>query len=240
MTDTDLVFDDLESSRPGDADLRPIKALLQNEEFVELDDVDEDEDDDSLEEESELESPSILNRIRRSIDGIFGSPSDALDDKAEKHIEKAHRRKGGKGKPKGEKKGKKSKGKGKLPVDAARKHKNAHEERRRKNERKVRNEKKLAALELIQRPGRVRRQHVVPSDDEDLAEASGSGALDTTNRQCEVQWGINYENFLINSFNYSPINLHYWRAMEYAVGESREHRFQGNVPGCCSCSRRRI
>lgn len=162
--------------------MRPIKAVLADEEFLALDGDEDDEDDEEeeFEEKAELESPSILNRLRRSIDGIFGSASDKLDGDADKHLEKAHRRKG-KGKPKGDRKGKKGKGRG----DAIRKHKNGMEERRRKVEKKVRNEKRLAALEVKQK-SRIRRQPVVSSDDEDLAEASGSGALDPTNRQCEL------------------------------------------------------
>lgn len=117
-----------------------------------------------------------VKRIRRSIDGIFGSPASKLDDDVEKHVKKMHGRKG-KGK-----KGKKQQNKSKLE-GASRKIKK-EQKRRDKQEKKSRNNK---AHEVHHQPiSRVRRQHVISHDDEDLADGSGSdGSFDVTNRQCK-------------------------------------------------------
>lgn len=108
-----------------------------------------------------------VKRIRRSINGLFGHPSQKLDDDVEEHSKKMHKRKGGKGKVKRNKNKKNKANKDKKDV-------------------KARHENPSAQLDAKHKPvARVRRQHVISHDDEDLADGSGSGSFDATNRQCE-------------------------------------------------------
>lgn len=120
-----------------------------------------------------------VKRIRRSIGDLFGSPSTKLDDDVEEHTKKLQRRKG-KGK-KGHGKGKKNSSNRTKADNEARKVKK-EERRKEKQEQKLHKEKQLAAAH---KPvSRIRRQHVISHDDEDLADGSGSGSFDVANKQC--------------------------------------------------------
>lgn len=145
---------------------------------------DGDEDDEEGEEVAPLTSTQdeednhwllrSVKRIRRSIGDLLGGPSTKLDDDVESHTKKMHRRKGkGKGKGKGKKGGKKNRNKDHVPA----KHLKKTEDE--KHHTKARNE-------AMHRPvSRIRRQHVISNDDEDLADGSGSGPSFVTNRLCE-------------------------------------------------------
>lgn len=142
----------------------------------EEDDGEEDDDDDASPRDDEENHWLVrsVKRIRRSIGGIFGSPSSKLDDDLETHnSQKLHQ--------KGVRKGRK----GKKSKSAAQKLK-MEERRRAKLEKKARKELPIASHPAIHKPvSRIRRQHVISHDDEDLADGSGSGSFDVTNRQCE-------------------------------------------------------
>lgn len=137
-----------------------------------------------------------VKRIRRSIDQFFSNtPNSKVDDVAEDHLTKVHKRTG-----KGGKKGKKSRA---NEEHVARKTKNEEkrkerQERRKEKlekrkqkqvKRKERQEKRLAAQQHKEhKPAlRVRRQHL-SLDDEDFVDGSGSNSLDVTNRQCGCEY----------------------------------------------------
>lgn len=201
VSDQDLVFDDIESSHlviPESRKKRDSESpqIVANDldELLNGEDSDEEFDVDEEDEEEEAVAPSTSNldednhwllrsvkRIRRSIGDLLGGPSSKFEDDVENHTKKMRKRKGkGKGKGKGKKGSKKNRSKDDLPIVHLKKEDEKHHT---KEEKKARNEKQHEAMH---RPvSRIRRQHVISNDDEDLADGSGSGPSFITNRLCK-------------------------------------------------------
>lgn len=146
-------------------------------------DENEEDQDDILTPTSTLDEPDnhwlvkSVNRIRRSIGDLLGGSPSKLEDDVEKHTKKMQKRKG---KGKGKNKGKKNKNKENIYAKHLIK---THEKHSTRQDKKARMDKHL---EEMHRPvSRIRRQHLISNDDEDLADGSGSGASFVTNRLCK-------------------------------------------------------